>query len=183
MAYFRHIFYSNEYPLDSFLLGDVFDEFRDLEIKPPPDYFCAGLVVLDKKHVSQMYGWFFEVQESQNFHGWEQTHMNAWIQNEKHHWLPYEYQALWNYEMAWKYPFLYSLEKSINRDPMVRSSVEASLWNNHFLHFAGSWYESQAWKIEHSVPTSDFARLASEFSKFRSQKVTGRKFGQVFPKG
>ena len=183
MAYFRHNFYSSEYPLDSFLLGDVFDEFRDLQIEPPADYFCAGLIVLDKKHVTQMFDWFFEVQQSQNFHGWEQTHMNSWVQNEPHHWLPYEYQALWNYEMSWKYPFLYSLEKNIDRAAETRAAVEASLWNNHFLHFAGSWYESRAWKIEPSLPSSEFFLHAKVFDSFRVQKFTGKKFGQVFPKG
>lgn len=181
MAYFRNHFYSNEYPLDSFLLGDVFDEFRDLGLPPPPDYFCAGLIVMDSEHSAQMKNWFYEVGESQNFHGWEQTHLNHWIQNEGHHWLPYEYQALWNYEMAWKYPSLYSLALDTSKSELVRECVEGSLWNNYFLHFAGSWYESLAWRIESSITQSRIAELSDAMQAFRSFPVTGKKLGQVFP--
>jgi hypothetical protein len=181
MAFFRNHFYSNSYPLDSFLLGDVFDEFRDLGLTPPEDYFCAGLMVLDRNHVEQMRGWFYEVKESQNFHGWEQTHLNFWIQSQDHHWLPYEYQALWNYEMAWKYPYLYSAALETPNREEVRAGVESSLWNNHFLHFAGSWYESLAWKLTREVDYPEFSGLSEEFSRYLELPVTGKKFGQVFP--
>jgi hypothetical protein len=138
-------------------------------------------MVLDRKHVGQMRGWFYEVRESQNFHGWEQTHLNFWIQSQDHHWLPYEYQALWNYEMAWKYPYLYSAAlKTPNREE-VRAGVESSLWNNHFLHFAGSWYESLAWKINEDVSHPAISGLAKDFADYRALPVTGKKLGQVFP--
>lgn len=181
MAFFRHHFFSEEYPLDSFLLGDVFEEFTDLSLTPPPDYFCAGVVVLDNKHARQMRDWFFEGGASQNFHGWEQTHLNYWIQREDHSWLPYEFQALWNYELAWKYPFLYAEGQSLVRSTTARECADASLWNNHFLHFAGSWYESSVWK---SPPPHNRARTApmhQDFHDFRQTSVSGSKHGQVFP--
>jgi hypothetical protein len=83
--------------------------------------------------------------------------------------------------MAWKYPSLYSLALDTPKSESVRDCVEASLWNNHFLHFAGSWYESLAWKIDQDVPQSKLAELSDGMQAFRSLPVKGKKLGQVFP--
>jgi len=183
MAFFRHTFYSKSYPLDSFLLGDVFQEFRDLDLAPAPnDYFCAGLIVLDVGHADQMSQWFFEVIDG-NLDAWEQTHLNYWIQNEPHEWLPYEFQAIWNYEMAWKYPFLYESGEAVNSLSQTQACVEASLWNNHFLHFAGSWYESNAWLANQVIESGSFFQRARTFDSFRNSTVTGNKVGKRVPSG
>ena len=46
--------------------------------------------------------------------------------------------------MAIYYPFLYET-KSIRNNEITKSIV-ASLKNNYFLHFAGTWHEGQMWK-------------------------------------
>lgn len=181
IAFLRHNFYSSDYPLDSFLLGDPFDSFRDLELPVPPDCFCAGLVVMDTQHADLMARWFYEVKESQNPYGWEENYLNHWIQNEPHHWLPYEYQALWNYEMAWKYPYLYEEGKEIASNEEAKKAVETTLWNNHFLHFAGSWYESEAWKLGGSLFERGTGKATSDLQEFLHHPVEGKKWGQIRP--
>jgi hypothetical protein len=180
VAYFRHNFYSTSYPLDSFLLGDPFQEFSDLGIKAPADYFCAGVVILDSNHADLLTNWFHSVSRDTKSDAWEQTHMNSWIQNEEHHWLPYEFQAIWKYEMAWNYPFLYGLREDIQSSNVAAKCVKASLWNNHFLHFAGSWFESKAWSLgDESVEELDLH--ADHFMEFLRQPVSGAKVGKVVP--
>jgi len=94
----------------------------------------------------------------------EQTHVNYEIQNwGKVQWLKYEYQAIWNYEMAINYPFLYTKE---NRDnaTMISNCIEACLLKNHFLHFAGSWYESEMWKADGITKKTSADLELSEYS-------------------
>ena len=180
IAFFRNKYYSNSYPLDSFLLGDPFDEFRDLGLEPPENYFCAGVVVLDISMAGQMRDWYFSVESSKDFDAWEQTHLNYWIQNSKHYWLPYEFQAIWKYEMAWKYPFLYSLGESIQSSELAGKCIRASLWNSHFLHFAGSWHESLGWK-QSVINLPELDDNVDNLSSFLSAEVTGAKKGKITP--
>jgi hypothetical protein len=180
MAFFRHNIYSRDYPLDSALVGDVFQEFRDLEIAPPKDYFCGGLVLMDASHSQEMADWFFEVEDSERYDSWEQTHLNFWVQARPHAFLPYEYQAIWNYEMAFHYPFLYELGVGILNSEVAQSCVSASLWNNHFLHFAGSWHESLGWQMGHGR-NSTIDNFATAFSNFRSQDLKGARVGKILP--
>ena len=180
VAFLRHTHYSEKYPLDSFLLGDPFDEFRDLGLAPPENYFCAGLIVLDASHSIQMSDWFHSIGRDQELDAWEQTHLNFWVQRTDPFWLPYEFQAIWKYEMAWKYPFLYGLGEEIYDSELAAKCVRASLWNNHFLHFAGSWFESLAWGTgAHTVGELD--GIAHSFSEYRSKPISGAKVGKITP--
>lgn len=179
MAFLRNAFYSSSYPLDSFLLGNPLDDFSDLGLEPPSDYFCAGVIALNRGQVDQMVGWFMDTPGPGDFDAWEQTHLNYWIQNEKHEWLPYEWQALWNLEMAWKYPFLYSEGRNVANSSLSRACVEAALWSNNFVHFAGSWFESEAWMSQAELP--EFSHLESSFRAYLDTPVTGKKVGKIVP--
>jgi len=63
--------------------------------------------------------------------GGEQTHFNYEIQaNAKVSWFDYRFQAIWVFEMAWKYPFLYDYGR--NNNELIKQCIEASLFNNYF---------------------------------------------------
>ena len=51
--------------------------------------------------------------------------------------LDYKFQALWLYEIANKFPFLYEYKNQKNM--IIKKCVQASLEDNYFLHFAGKW--------------------------------------------
>ena len=114
------------------------------------DLFCAGLFVFNVlEYHSIMKEWFMKYSRdvSTITGGGDQPIMNFEIQNYgKVNWLEYKFQSLWLYEMAWKYPFLYQNRGFDNG--IIKQCVEASLFTNYFLHFAGSWYESEMWKID-----------------------------------
>lgn len=182
IAYLRHTYYSKDYPLDSSLFRNPVEEFKDL-LNPPPtpsDYFCAGVIVLDARHATLMTEWFNSIEGEVNPDNWEQTHLNGWIQAEKHSWLPYKWQAIWNYEMAWHYPFLYTLGNTPSEHQVASQCVSASLWNNSFLHFAGSWYESESWNTA-SKNISELDQHIKPFMSYLDRKVSGAKVGKIVP--
>ena len=72
--------------------------------------------------------------------GGDQTHLNYEIQSYgRVTWLNYRYQALWVFEMALYYSYLYP-QRLLT--VLVMSVFLRQLRRNYFLHFAGSWYES-----------------------------------------
>lgn len=184
IAFFRHRYYSSTYPLDSLLHATPGQLMSLHHLSEVPDYFCSGLMVMDAAHGDQMESWYRSVtsEAAENSSAWEEPYLNSWVQSTNPEWLPYEFQAIWNYEMAWRYPFLYEKGKNLANDPLTRSCVENSLWNNHFIHFAGSWYESLALNnlglFEHPNPSG----LLTEFAAFSAQPLSGRARGKIVPK-
>ena len=111
--------------------------------------------------------------------GGDEFHFNFEIQNNLPiQWLDYKYQALWVYEMAAYYPFLYQTKNQNNND-LIKSCVLTSLENNFFLHFAGSWHESEMLLIEGIFKSSD---VMKEFNEYLNQSVTGQPKGVIKPK-
>jgi hypothetical protein len=78
--------------------------------------------------------------------------------------------------MAWKYPFLYTSEQK--NENLIRHCVEASLFTNYFLHFAGSWYESDMWKSRNWLVDDKQFRL---FHEYQSMPVTAAPAGLIKP--
>jgi hypothetical protein len=184
VAFERNSHYSSDYPLDSLLLADAAEEFRQQGLPPRDNFFCAGLIVCDVAHAEQLRDWFYSVENDIENHvvAWEQTHLNHWIQGEKHSWLPYRFQALWHYEMAWNHPHLYSLGEELCEAPETAVALTTALWNNYFLHFAGSWHESLAWSVVGGLMTPEVVGNFGEFDAYLGQKITPRNLGKILPR-
>ena len=150
VAFNRHQYYSKKYPLDSsfFITPELIYKFHNLKVQK--DYACMGLILFNlNNHSKIMSDWFYKYDSSTSSitGGGDQSHVNYEIQNwGQVCWLDYRFQALWILEIAWKYPFLYNLVKKKNR--IITDCIEASLSTNYFLHFAGSWYESNMWSYK-----------------------------------
>ncbi len=142
IAYYRNKFYSKKYLLNSAINMSIKDIFKYHDLKPSRNFFCAGLYVFNKKLSKTLEKIFFKYKSDVKSitNGGDQTHVNYEFQRtNKINWIDYKFQTLWNYEMANYYPFLY-YNKNKN---IANNCIEASLINNYFLHFAGSWHESK----------------------------------------
>ena len=178
ISFYRHKFYSQDYPLDSAIFISLEDLFSYHGLEPQDDQFCSGVMIFNvKNHAAITKSWFYkydsDVESITN--GGEEVHVNFEIQpNCKVLWLDYRFQALWIYEMAWKYPFLYE-----NGDKMlIKKCIESSLMSNYFLHFAGSWHESDMWKIDNIFSEYEFIE---EYSKYLISPSTGKPMGMKKP--
>ena len=78
----------------------------------------------------------------------------------------YQFQALWLYEMAEKYGFLY---ESFDNTDLIKECIKSSLRQNYFLHFAGKW-EGQMYKIPDIVDES-FVNEIQAFHNYLSIPV------------
>ena len=184
LAFLRHTYLSKDYPLDSYLFASVDDIFKDhkLDINTD-DVACAGLILFNIDVYAQFfdqayhkYSWDEETLDG----GSDNVHMNYEIQkNCAVSWLDYRFQALWTYEMSWKFPFLYEPEY-FNDPKIVSSCIISSLYTNYFLHFAGYW-EGHMWKNAGILQSKDQFEIQQELWNYYSVQCSGRPKGIIRP--
>lgn len=183
LAFLRHTFISKKYPLDSALFMSAKKILKSYSSKNLDNYFCAGIFLFNVKNHSNFMRKCFErySRSTRTLTGGDEPILNYEFQaKRKLQWLPYEFHALWTYEVAWKYPFLF--EKIKNKRRLIMRCLESSLHTNHFLHFAGSWYESQMWKIGKIFESKKSQKIIKNFKKYLSKKLTGKPKGLIKPK-
>ena len=181
-VFMRHNFYDENYPLDSVVFMPVHKQYEYSGLTPMYDSACAGLIVFNIELLAdEMKNWFFKYdKDTESVTSGDQTHFNWEMLNTgRVQWLPYEFQALWVYEMAWKYPFLYSAHQS-NKE-LIKDCIEASLFSNHFLHFAGSWHESDMWLTDGILSDENTIEMHKKFRKYSKQTLTGDPKGIIKP--
>ena len=184
LAFLRHTHYDEKYPLDSALFMSLEQLYSYHQLPVQSDEACTGLIMFNvKKYAHQMRNWFYKYDSaiSSITNGGEQTHLNYEIQSQgRVSWLDYRFQAIWPFEMAWKYPFLYEL-KNRNDVPLVRSCIEACLYQNYFVHFAGSWHESEMWKVGGFFGEESSLEARERYQSYLGVSVSGNSVGMIRP--
>ncbi len=184
LAFLRHTCFDNSYPLDSSLFMTLEQLYSYHGLPTQADEACMGLILFNvRSHSKLMRGWFDKYNRNVNSvtNGGDQTHINYEVQNwGKVSWLDYRFQAIWTYEMAWKYPFLYDYGREDST--LIRKCIEASLYQNYFLHFSGSWYESTMFKLGIPFENSFDRKMLIQYSDYLSKKLTGEARGPIYPK-
>ena len=183
VSFFRNKYYDKKYPLDSAILmsSDNIYLYHNLPIQD--NFACMGLIVFNvDNHSDLMRNWFNKYDK--NVHsitnGGDQSHINYEILKWGNiTWLDYKYQAIWIYEMAMKYPFLYDYGRS--KANLIRQCIEASLMTNYFVHFAGSWYESEMWKLGGIFESKLKKEEIEDYYKYLDTPVTGEVKGMIKP--
>jgi hypothetical protein len=183
ISFLRHKYYDDKYPLDSaiFMTLDQLYSYHNLPVQE--NFACTGLIMFNvNNHSDLMLHWFnkYDKNTQSITDGGDQTHYNYEMLNWGNiTWLDYKYQAIWTYEMAIKYPFLYSYGR--NKENLIRECIEASLMTNYFLHFAGSWYESEMWKLGGVFESKKKKREIEEYYNYLDVSVTGESKGKINP--
>ena len=183
IAFYRNRFFSERYPLDSGLFASLEQVYAYSNLPIQPDYACSGVFVFNPaRHADLFQSYFdeFDVSVITPTSGGEELHFNYLVQSlGLAEWVDYRFQALWMYEMAWNYPFLYTLDRK--DDELVRRCIEASLSTNYFLHFAGSWYESDMWSQVKVLTDHEVLDRWERFAEYLERPVTGKFVGPVKP--
>jgi hypothetical protein len=184
LAFLRHTHLDSKYPLDSALFMSPRQIFEFHGVAEYDDYVCTGFFVFNvSNHGNLLKGWFDKYQKGLQTitGGGEEPHLNYELQTwGRIAWMPYEFQALWTYEAAWRFPFLFSAEARSNEN-LVRQCIEASLYANHFLHFAGSWHECQMWKIGGFFAGTKQRDELEAYRAYLATPVTGQPQGMTRP--
>ena len=186
IAFLRNKFYSSSYPLDSILFATPRQIFQNCGLPEFDNYFCSGVVLFDISLKDVFTEGFYKACGGQmvdsNQLAWEEPYLNSLIQSHDNvSWLNYRFQTLWNYEMAWNYPFLYEMSEDLASYKPTINCVGASLWNSYFLHFAGSWYESNAWHTVNLLSESKWFLHNEELETYTNFPVTGLPRGKIIP--
>jgi len=182
LAFFRNRYYDEDYPLDSSLFMTLDQIYGYSNLTPQDNEACAGVILFNvNNHYKEMKDWFLKYDNNTvSITGGDQIHLNWEIQNsKKFFWLTYDFQALWIYEMITKYPFLY--DKKICSNELIASSIQACLLSVNFLHFAGSWHESNMW-LNKNIFTDSFLKLINDYQHYDNQKLYGNSQGKIVPK-
>lgn len=184
IAFLRNRYYDADYPLDSALFVSLDRLYGMHGLAVQKDEACTGFIMFNvNNHADIMSEWFgkYDRELISITGGGEQTHANYEMQNWGNiSWFDYKWQALWTYEMAWKYPFLYGYGRT--RKALIRECIEASLFSNYFLHFAGSWHESDMWTNVRVLETPEQQAIFEGFSEYERTPLTGEPVGTVRPK-
>jgi len=182
VAYFRNKYIDAKYPLDSALFASPKQIFEYHSKEPQADYFCAGVFVFNIKNYAEiMEEWFNKYPRDTDTltGGGDEPIVNYEFQaNKKIKFLDYKFQALWLYEMAWKYPFLYRDSKNLN---LIRECIESSLLNNYFLHFCGSWVESDMFMIDDVYANKSLREDVIDLIEYVKKPFTGNPVGMIKP--
>ena len=185
LAHLRHNYYSKNYPLDSSLFIALNDLYLTHNLSPQKDEACMGVILFNAKlHSKIMKDWFYLYNRniSSITNGGDQTHLNYHIQNYANpEWLPYCFQAIWVYEMATYFPFLY-YKNHESSNMLIKECIEATLLRNSFLHFAGSWPESKMWKLESEIKNSETEFDFINFIEYMQTPVSGKPVGLISSK-
>lgn len=183
LAFLRHTHWDQQYPLDSALFMQPKQIFEFHGAPPHDEYVCTGFFVFNvDNHGELLKSWFNKYQKGVQSltGGGEEPHLNHELLSwGKLSWLPYEFQALWTYEVAWRYPFLFDFGQQ--NEALVRECIEASLYVNHFLHFAGSWHECQMWKIGGFFADENKRKELAAYVQYLGTPVTGAARGMIRP--
>jgi hypothetical protein len=184
ISFFRHTYYDKKYPLDSAIFMPVDQIYEYHGVDPQPDYACMGFILFNiENHATIMRKWFSKYDRNVKSltGGGDEPLINYEMQNWGHvSWFDYRFQTLWVFEMAMKYPFLYSMDIDKNSD-IVKKCVESSLINSFFLHFAGSWNESNMWKMDNIFQTKEKIFEIEKYYKYMKTTVSGNPVGQIKP--
>lgn len=186
ISFNRNLYYSKKYPLDSaiFMSPKQIFEYHKFKIsRIKDDYFCTGLYIYNLNKFDDFFHSIF-FKYSKEFHTLtlgEEPVLNYELQRlNKINVLDYKFQALWLYEMASKYTFLY--DPKMNNDILIKRCIENSLISNYFLHFAGSWGESEYWKLSNKNGEILKSPRVKKFVKYLDKKIYGKPKGKILPK-
>ena len=184
MAFLRNRYYDSSYPLDSSLFINLEDLYEVAGLPTQEDDACSGVFVFScKEHGKKLADYYSSFDQSvmDRDGGGEQIFLNYFVQSNRIvEWLDYRFQALWTYEVSTRYPFLYANHQE--NFTVIKECIEASLFTNYFLHFAGSWHEGKMWEQVKVFDTPESLEMFRAFGEYMKMPVYGKPLGAIKPK-
>ena len=184
IAFLRRTFMDHNFPLESALVAEPRAMLQAAGLQEHDDFFCSGVVVVDSLHHAELFAeWYCAAPTGQEYTAidWgEELWLNSCVQGRKDtQWLEYSWQALWLYEVATSYPFLYSSEVDAQ---VARWCLGSSLLRHHFLHLAGRWEQDLVGRLSPEFPgVSTFIEIAGQILLHEAMRLQGTPRGVLLP--
>jgi hypothetical protein len=183
LALLRKKYIDPKYPLDSALFASLKTLYEHQNLSIQNDEFCAGLLMFNPLEMAQqMEDWFYlyDKQVESITSGGDQTHLNYHIlSSDLANFLDYEFQAIWAFEAANYYPFLFI--DGFNDRSLYKECIQSTLMRVNFLHFAGSWPESSTFNLNNFSLDLIYLDLYEEYREYLQVKLSGKPIGKVLP--
>jgi len=184
VALMRRRFLDPEFPLSSLLNATPRQTFEWAGLSGFDDYFCAGMFVVDtQSHADGLAAAYRSAPQDAAYDAigaWEEVWLNHWVQSRDDVvWLDYRWHALWIFEVASHYPFLYAPEAS---EELARWCFASSLMRNEFVHLAGRWESSLLGEPSTEFPMiEDAAMFMAEVRRHERSQGEAVQRGKIVP--
>lgn len=144
LAYLRRKFLDREYNLYSAQHFSTEELYGYHGFVDQGDEFCAGILLYAPTDVVEIFEKWFALYKSDVksiTDGGEQTHLNYHIfSSNMATFLPYRFQAIWAFELAWSHAGLF--EEEFREKDNLKNAFFQIFMNNYFVHFAGKQKET-----------------------------------------
>ncbi len=181
LSWLRHFYSDGRYPLDSSLFMKTEEIYEYHNLEPFNDYACSGVFMFEPQTCSEIMTSIFNKYNQDVVtitNNGEQTHLNYEFQkNFRINWLEYEFQAIWSYEAANYYPEAF---KKISKS-RATTIITNSILRNYFIHFSGSWPESEIWK-KSKINRIKSTKFYKGYLESLNIERSGKPVGRVLPK-
>jgi hypothetical protein len=183
LALLRRKYSDPNYPIDSSLFANLNTLYEYQNLPAQHDEFCAGLLMFNPRELAEkMEEWFYLYGKNITSitSGGDQTHLNYHVlSSDLANFIEYEFQAIWAFEAANFYPFLFV--DGFKDACLYKECVQSTLLRVHFLHFAGSWPESSTFNLNKFSISSTYLELYEQYFEYLKVKLTGTPIGKVLP--
>ena len=175
LVFLRKNFLSKNYPLNSSLTASPKEIFKYYKFKKIfNNYFVAGVLVLNiekfHKILSNIYKKYCNKTLNKKFSGVEVPLNNELMSLNLVNWIDYKFQAIWLFEIADKYNFLYY--DKFKDKKILKIVIEQILIENYFLHFAGTLSDANnVWKIGKILNDNKKLELIKKYQNFEKKKI------------
>jgi len=176
LSLLRKTYVDSKYPLNSMILASDPEEMKFYGYKyrgtVPTIGTCMGTTKTLAETGKQYYK---EILKDKKFKYLQNYRINQYSKKYKIRWLPYEFQAIWNFEMSLHYPFLFN-KKYKN---FFNDCVMAVLHRVDFLHFAGSWPENNSFFKTTFKNKGSMSKYYKNLGKYIKSKIKVRSYGKI----
>ncbi len=179
LSLLRREYLNKKFPLDSILSGSEEDIKKIFKLRFKGPLATIGTFVAPSKVLIECYEKIIsKIIKNSKTYIYLQNYTNETFRTfAKIFWLPYEFQAIWDYEVAINYPFLM---KKINNNYLLKTCIDATMSKVDMLHFAGSWPPNDVFKDRILKQNNkDISKYYKKLPKFLNKKLKIKSYGKI----
>ncbi len=176
LSLLRKTYIDKKYPLDSIITASDKDEMKIYGYKYRGMIPTIGTCMGTTKTLAETGQKYYKaIIKDKKFKYLQNYRINNYSKNFKIKWLPYEFQAIWNFEISLHYPFLFNKKYK----KFFNDCVMSILHRVDFLHFAGSWPENKSFFNTTFKNMGSMRSYYKYLGNYLSKNIKPRSYGKI----